>query len=296
MIFPTSLSEHRRAFKWVYMTCIIGFIYSLLICISLSPMSLTFAQTNTDDQEVFDDKRGDISIDQETLDQAETAFFEGLSAYRAKKYTESAKLFKVAHKLVPYRDLLFNIARSYEELGDKKGAVQYYREYLATKPIDETQVIHRMRELGVSQFEVSNTQKDAQSQSSPSLLSGSSSQIDYLSWGVIGSGVVLLGLGTYFGISALDQAEAARSATLQPNYNSAKQSAESDAITADISLSLGLIGVAGGIYLLLQSDHPHQIKNHVTQESTAPSTSSSSFSWRFLYERDLQGFGVSGQF
>ena len=53
-------------------------LVTVLMVSCLSFGSPTFAQSNKDDeQEVFDDKRGDVAIDQETLDKAENAFFEG---------------------------------------------------------------------------------------------------------------------------------------------------------------------------------------------------------------------------
>ena len=124
------------------------------ICVSLTSltlggMTLSYAEDSNQNEELFDDKRGDTAMDQDTLDKAEIAFFDGLTAYRAKKYEKAAEQFKVAYQLVPFRDLLFNVARSYEEQGDTKNAIKYYKMYFDTKPIDETQIIHRLRQLGV---------------------------------------------------------------------------------------------------------------------------------------------------
>lgn len=272
--------------------------FSGALCLSLCLISISESRAQagkpTDtDQEVFDDKRGDISIDQETLDKAETAFFGGLTAYRAKKYTEAAKLFETAHKLVPYRDLLFNIARAYEALNNRSAAIKYYREYLATKPIDETQVIHRMRELGVSQFEeVSPSTENAQSM--PKVPSQNNAEIDYLSWGVIGSGVALLSVGAYFGISALDQAERARDATLKSRYNDAKSQAETEALLADVGITIGVAAITGGLYLLLTEDQKGPVKSaSVSQSAKAPQ---SPVFWQVLYSSELQGLGLSGSF
>ena len=274
--------------------------FSLLLCISLSMTSLlqrrSHAQEKTplgNEQEVFDDKRGDISIDQETLDKAETAFFEGLTAYRAKKYKEAARLFKAAHKLVPYRDLLFNIARAYESLNDRGSAIKYYKEYLTTKPIDETQVIHRMRELGVSQFD-EPSQSQSLNLSAPKVPSSQSKEVDYISWGVIGSGIALLSVGSYFGISALDQAEQAREATQQSRYNRAKSNAESDALIADIGISLGGIAIAGGLYLMLTHATDSTVQR--TAVETGSNSSPHHLKWTVLYTSTLNGVGLSGSF
>lgn len=264
-------------------------------------VATTFAQSTKDyDQEVFDDKRGDVAIDQDTLDKAENAFFEGLAAYRAKKYVEAAKSFKTAHNLVPYRDLLFNIARSYEEQKKNDQAIKYYRQYLKTKPIDETQVIHRMRQLGVSQFEQKQKKKDT---SNP-LLKKVSPQtsdltVDWLSWSVVGGGIALLGLGTYYGLNALDSAETARNAEINSAYAQAKDRAENEALIADVSVTLGLAALAGGLYLALTApEASRNVRKHVKTPKAHQSRKNlnTSVAWQVIYTDQVQGFGLIGQF
>jgi tetratricopeptide (TPR) repeat protein len=256
-----------------------------------------------EDQEVFDDKRGDVSIDQGTLDKAENAFFEGLAAFRAKKYEEAAKQFKNAHALIPYRDLLFNIARSYEELKENDQAVEYYQEYLKTKPIDETQVIHRMRQLGVSRFETKTDSASTVSSTSKEEDAQVIGQTDYLSWSVIGGGVLLIGVGSYFGLNALDEAKTARETLDISEYEKSKEAAESSALITDVSLALGIATLAGGIYLMLSDTSSTTTMN---QEIKGPKLSQNKFRlerkskpsvfWHVIYRENLQGFGISGLF
>jgi tetratricopeptide (TPR) repeat protein len=273
----------------------------LLSAISFNPTVL--AQTNKDDeQEVFDDKRGDVAIDQETLDKAENAFLEGLTAYRAKKFTQAATLFKSAHTLVPYRDLLFNIARAYEALNDNNQAVKYYQLYLKTKPIDETQIIHRMRQLGVSQFKDSSQGSSDKKDTKDRSPSSSSSEVDILSWSVLGSGIALVGLGSYFGISALDSAKSAREAKATSLYNQSKDNAESEALIADVSLTLGIATIAGGIYLLMTTpDKISRMRTNVEPPKSQSSLSDrqspkSSLAWQVIYTEKVQGLSLSGSF
>lgn len=244
-----------RCGKLIKILCIItpAFFGSNLCSLSNSGLiSISHAESNGDD-DVFDDKRGDVSINQDTLDKAETAFFKGLAAYRSKKYEAAAEYFKSAHKLVPYRDLLFNIARAHEELKQNRAAVKYYKLYLKTKPIDETQIIHRMRQLGVSQFETASNSKesghDLKLQASP-IPKVQQTRFDWLSWSILGGGIALVGTGAYFGLSALDSAEKARNARRNTIYDQAKSDAESEALIADIGVTLGLAVAAGGLYLL----------------------------------------------
>ena len=232
----------------------LAFFGSNLCSLSNSGLiSISYAESNGD-EDVFDDKRGDVSINQDTLDKAETAFFKGLAAYRGKKYEDAAEYFKSAHQLVPYRDLLFNIARAYEELKQNGEAVKYYKLYLKTKPIDETQIIHRMRQLGVSQFETASISKEAEQdlklQASP-IPKVNQTQVDWLSWSILGGGIALVSTGAYFGLSALDSAEQARNARRNSIYDQAKSDAESEALIADIGVTFRLSSGCGRLILII---------------------------------------------
>lgn len=274
---------------------------ALFVAVIIHQADVTLAQ-NTSGAEIFDDTRGDTTIDQDTLDEAEVAFFEGLTAYRAKRYQEAAKLFKKAHSLVPFRDLLFNVARAYEEMKDKANAIKYYKQYLDTKPIDETQMIRRLRQLGVKDFRKSQ-QSNAPSPkvANPGMLppssldSGGSRGI--MTWSAVGGGALLIGLGAYFGVDALSQAEEARETTSAKNYRDFKDGAESSALLADISISLGVIAVAGGLYLLL-SESPQSMSGAqgglgVTSSTTTPAAP---LRWSVQVDEHSTSLGLSGSF
>ena len=52
----------------------------------------------------------------------------------------------------------------------------------------------------------------------------------------------------------MDQAEEARTAQIVSQYNKYKEGAESDALIADVSLSLSIAAIATGLYLWFQED------------------------------------------
>jgi len=268
--------------------------------LTLSWVKTAQAQSPGQDEELFDDKRGDTAVDQDTLDQSEIAFFEGLTAYRAKKYQEAAEYFQKAYQLVPYRDLLFNVARSYEELKDQESAIKYYKMYLDTKPIDETQIIHRLRQLGVKDFRASqSSNKTPVTPTNPSLIPSAPSDSDQLlTWSTLGSGVALIAVGAYFGVDALDQASQAREATAQRKYQNFKSAAESSALWADVSMTLGLAAIAGGVYLLLiNGDNSSPAQGYLGVVGTSPETRSEQrVQWRININNQAKTFGVSGSF
>lgn len=254
-----------------------------------------------EEDELFEDLRGDVELSQETLDQAEDAFFSGFEAYRKKSYKKAADLFKKAHALVPNRDLLFNIARSFEQLGDQAQAISFYQKYLQTKPIDETQIIHRLRQFGVGEIEVAAPKQTPSSPLSPQDRypkdEEKGSSTDWLSWAVLGGGVALIGTGSYFGLNALDEAEAARTASSSDAYGRHKSDAESAALIADITLILGAAAVAGGVFLWLTQDTSPELDAKV-ESAQAHKTEkiSSTIRWNFNASPDHATIGFSGHF
>ena len=196
----------------------------------------------------YEDARGDATINQATLDQAENLFFEALSLYSKKKYQEATQYFEKAYKLVAHRDLLFNIARSYEQMKKKKDAIKWYKKYLATKPIDETTIIHRLKLLG-DEPNIKKTQTTNQLAPKKPDSQKKVSFKEMAPWLSMGIGVVLVGIGSWSGINALDSAEQARNAKIKKTYNTFKSNAESEALTADLTISIGAIAIGLGAYL-----------------------------------------------
>ena len=60
----------------------------------------------------------------------------GMDHYRAGEYREAVKAFRRAFTVIPDPGLTWNIARSYEELGDITNAVHYFEVFLKRYPID----------------------------------------------------------------------------------------------------------------------------------------------------------------
>lgn len=193
-------------------------------------------------------------LDQETLDKAETLFFQALAHYRKERYEKAAVDFQKAFVLTNHRDLLFNIARSREKLGDQAGAIEWYRAYLATQPADETAVIHRIRQLGgeptpepVDLGAVADDVGIETPLAEPSA--------DPWPWVALGVGIAAAGAGTYFGLDALDQASQARAADTREAALPLKEGAEQSALIADIAFIAGAAAVGTAVFLWARADH-----------------------------------------
>jgi tetratricopeptide (TPR) repeat protein len=61
---------------------------------------------------------------------------QGFAAYRARDYRHAAEIFLRAHTMQPDPNLLFNIGRCYEALGDRQGAMEKYQLFLASPDAD----------------------------------------------------------------------------------------------------------------------------------------------------------------
>ncbi|HJL43398.1 MAG TPA: TonB-dependent receptor, partial [Myxococcales bacterium LLY-WYZ-16_1] len=72
---------------------------------------------------------------------------QGMSAVRSGRYLEGVALLKRAHAERPHPNLLFNIARAYEDANRWSEAVVNYRRYLRSDPSDAEAVRRRIRRL-----------------------------------------------------------------------------------------------------------------------------------------------------
>jgi tetratricopeptide (TPR) repeat protein len=191
----------------------------------------------------------DNDLSQQVIDQAEELFFKAFVLFQKKEYERAAELFQRAYALIPYHDLLFNVARSRELMGDKAGAVEWYRAYLSTKPVDETTVIHRLKLLGGEPTSEPLVQKQVVE---PTV---EVAPVSYLPWITLTAGVAVGAFGAFYGLSALDTAERSRKATLPATHGRLKEQAESEALIADISLGVSAIVIGLSVYLWVSADH-----------------------------------------
>lgn len=111
----------------------------MFLCLALSgSASILFAQERPQSQSTSD------------VAEAKVHFEEGRRLFQARRFREAIHAFELARALWPSPDLLFNIARGYEELGDYVAAMDYYERYLqrAAEPSDGDEVRERIAALG----------------------------------------------------------------------------------------------------------------------------------------------------
>jgi tetratricopeptide (TPR) repeat protein len=195
------------------------------------------------------------ALTDELLEKAEEPFFEGVSAYGKREYAKAAAKFKAAFDVIPHPDLLFNIARCHERLKNFTLAVRMYRKYLATQPVDETAVIHRVRglEKRIGPLGDEPPVDPVKGPEAPPVAvdvrAGGDVPWEYVAVGV---GIIGAALGAAFGLQALTHAEEAQEASDDDDrdaFDNSKALAESSATFADISYLVGAASAGVAVWL-----------------------------------------------
>lgn len=70
------------------------------------------------------------SGERDKVAEVERLYAEGAALYRAGKYRPAIALFKQAHGLIPVANLLYNIARCYQAVGEIRPAMSYYKRFM----------------------------------------------------------------------------------------------------------------------------------------------------------------------
>jgi tetratricopeptide (TPR) repeat protein len=142
----------------------------------------------------------------------------GRQEFAAHRYATALTAFQESYQLAPYPDLLFNIGRCHEELGQWRAALDAYERYLATNPRDD-EVQRRaafMRRMMVEQPEPPDPSPSPEPSPMPSLaplaisapVAGPTPL--YKKWwlwtAVVGVAGVALGVGLGVGLSGAEPA------------------------------------------------------------------------------------------
>ena len=78
---------------------------------------------------------------------AKRHFREGMSMIAAGQVERGIAELKQAYAIKPHPDVLYDIAKAYVDLGNIPEALSYFRQYVATDPIDKDQVLSVMQRL-----------------------------------------------------------------------------------------------------------------------------------------------------
>jgi len=227
-------------------------------------------------------------------ERARELYLRGDRLYAEGSYDEAIVALKEAYELSHRPALLFNIANAYERLGRYEEALLYLNQYAPSAPDHQQHIVlKRIRALELRAEEQQRRQGTApppapsgrassgnpsQGNASPGNVSGdappfapspaASPEVDstkrqaLLGYAIGGAGLVAIGVGTVFGVSASSLRSDAEEqcvnngdALLCPaSARDSLSDASSRAIVADIAWGLGLAAVGVGVYLVLDAD------------------------------------------
>ena len=242
-----------------------AFIFWLCTSLLLSPIGV-FARPGEaiDESTLGEESETEESlISQADLDQAEVLFFKGLTAYQSGDYSAAAISFQAAYLLVPNRDLLYNIARSREQLRDQQAAISWYQSYLNSSPADETAIIHRIRQLGGEVTDPNNPSASTSRENEalePVLVTEGPSA---LPWIALAVGMGGFALSSWFQGEALESGAVARESEDRARWERAKGDAESAQLYADLSLGLGALSMLSAFYLWWDEEQRSRVRQRV---------------------------------
>jgi len=198
---------------------------------------------------------------------AEALATEAYDLYQAGRFQESLAVYQKAYEKEPAAAILFNIARIYErKLGDPARAEQYYKQYVAA-PDADPELAKKAREFlatreaerktASSRAPAVTTVPDTEPRATTTDDGGG--QVEALriaGWASLGVGVTALGVGTIFGIVAMNKNDDAAeicngSACAEQSGVDLIDEARSAATVSTVAFVAGGVLAAAGVVVVL---------------------------------------------
>ena len=230
---------------------------------------------------------------------------DGKAHFKKKEYTKAITKFLRAYRIRSNPNLVYNIARSFEELKEYENAAKYYEEYLKMNPqasdrADVELSIQTLKRLHQSQGSKSKASKKTQDHTSPETALSTDLPSPYMEawgWGLMGVGAVLVGAGLYFGQEASQDDERLSSFGMgdsRQEYLRLQTQRNDNAFLSDLLWIPGVLSVGTGIYLFLSSSKSTSVKKKALKASRLDRPISSSvLDWRWSLSPAHIEFGFS---
>jgi tetratricopeptide (TPR) repeat protein len=195
-------------------------------------------------------------------DQALALFEQSDKAYKAGNFEEAAKLLREAYSLYPEPLLLYNLGRAQEGMGDSRGAVQSYEQYLQdAQEIKDRGAIERRIETLKAQ--IAKQEEDARRRAAeeerrrreeeerrlhpPPPIDDRTPLQKYGPWITMGAGGAAVVTGVFFGIRASSTHDDAVATPIQRDADELQHSAVRSAKIANVLFVVGGAAIAGGL-------------------------------------------------
>jgi tetratricopeptide (TPR) repeat protein len=196
---------------------------------------------------------------QKKIKVARAQYAKGLAHFKAKEFNKALIIFTRVYRIQPNPNLIYNMARSFEELGQYENAANYYQEYLKINPQASDQAavlltIKTLRALSLSKTkETKNSKVSKNFRQKPMSLPWWKSKKNW-GWITAGLGTVLLSIGLVYAVDAYQSNLTMQDSQESSQWKRALNDRSDAAITADILYTTSTLTLATALYLLLSED------------------------------------------
>ena len=237
---------------------VLQLMYKSLITLNILVFQFTSLQVFAEEKPPQNTQVKPTSKQQEKLEIARTEYKSGLTDFKAGRYRDALKRFVRVYRLQPHPNLVYNMARSFEELKEYKNAAEYYRKYLTIAPNSEDK----------AQIEITITTMEKLSEEQPiqpvkpveNLLR------KRVGWATAAMGTILIVGGAMFGVRALNRSEELRrfgeGDSLQL-FNKVYDERNQAALLSDIFTISGVAIGSLGLYFALKPSSKQSTKRTV---------------------------------
>jgi len=192
-------------------------------------------------------------------------YLEGRKWYLAGRYRDALVELKAALELDPRSpDLLYNVARVYENLRLFDESIEYYQRYLAQLPVDSTEE-HDKTEKTIRRLQGAKREFEQQQQlahnrpGTDAAPAPSAGRADLAFWLTGGLACGMLAAGGVTGILALKKTDDVAGFVVGPDGSVAQRTqlvhqADQLALTTDLLLAAGALAFAGAVLLFVLRD------------------------------------------
>lgn len=218
-----------------------------------------------------------------TLERAAEDYKRGVGHFKAGEYEQALLYFIRVYRVSPNPNLVYNIARAFEELQQVSEAADYYEEYLRLNPdaADRREVELSVKALrGVARAREESAREEQKRREQEEERAAVGARVTW-GWVALGGAALSLSGGVLFGLEAASQDEATQSASSLTAARAARDARTSAAAWADGLYVGGAALVGVGLYLLLTAPDAPAPQPPSATPSVSVSPTGVSLAWSF---------------
>ena len=246
---PTDRSIPSRSFSGNF--CLWAVAVSAACCLPRPAVAEAQAHEGLADERSADlDTAAPID---DPVERAVVLFEESEQLFNAGEFAEAAALLRRAYELHPEPTLLYNLGRSLDGLGDLVGAIDAYQQYVEAAPAAANRGAVDAR-LATLRRQVG--ERDSMAPDGGDSATGDGAPADGVGpwpWVIGAAGLVVVGVGTTFGLLSRGSADDAAPEPVMVTAVSLHEDARTYATVANVAFVAGGLLAAGGLTWLLLS-------------------------------------------